>query len=528
MFAPAEEGKPSSADAICGKEDIMNKRDHLQALREADAYMEKVKDEVQKHPWRQDYHYSPTVGWINDPCGLVQIDGYYHMLCQHYPFSGAWGMMYLSHARSKDLVHWERLPEAVAPSEPYDYWDEKHGGVYTCCGIDDEGVYKIIYTGHTEAFGQVECLATAEDGIHFQKYEGNPILSKCPEGMRQNDFRDTKVWKRGKKWYLTAGTTDGKFGRVALYHSDDLIHWEFQSFIWESRGEYGSMPECPNFFEVDGKWVLIFAPLELEDRKAMYLVGDFDYDAGRFFPQTVGEVDWGLDYYAPQVFKDDMGRTLMMGWMESWSFHPWYLGNAKNGQNPHGYVYDCSEIGFNGSISTPRTISVCHDGKLKFDPVPELKTLRKDPRTQYNMMVKAEEKIPVTAGDNVHCEIFAAFDLTQTSADVIGFGLRSSREHETLLEFDLAHGEIIFDRTRSGNKSAVVRKCNLESVRKDELIVHIYMDSTTIELFTDDNRTVMTNCIYSPVESDGLYLYAKGGDALVSRLQTWGMEKVNQ
>ena len=47
------------------------------------------------------------------------------------------------------------------------------------------------------------------------------------------------------------------------------------------------MPECPNFFEVDGKWVLIFAPLELEDRKAMYLVGDFDYDAGRFFPQTV-------------------------------------------------------------------------------------------------------------------------------------------------------------------------------------------------------------------------------------------------
>ena len=144
MFAPAEEGKPSSADAICGKEDIMNKRDHLQALREADAYMEKVKDEVQKHPWRQDYHYSPTVGWINDPCGLVQIDGYYHMLCQHYPFSGAWGMMYLSHARSKDLVHWERLPEAVAPSEPYDYWDEKHGGVYTCCGIDDEVCIKLF------------------------------------------------------------------------------------------------------------------------------------------------------------------------------------------------------------------------------------------------------------------------------------------------------------------------------------------------------------------------------------------------
>ena len=106
-------------------------------------------------------------------------------------------MMYLSHARSKDLVRWERLPEAVAPSEPYDYW-MKSTAAFIPAAVSTTRVYKIIYTGHTEAFGQVECLATAEDGIHFTKYEGNPILSQCPDGMRQNDFRDTKVWKRGK------------------------------------------------------------------------------------------------------------------------------------------------------------------------------------------------------------------------------------------------------------------------------------------------------------------------------------------
>ena len=137
-----------------------------------------------------------------------------------------------------------------------------------------------------------------------------------------------------------------------------------------------------------------------------------------------------------------MGRTVMLGWMEAWSFHPWYLGNEKNGQNPHGYVYDCSEIGFNGSISTARTISVCHDGKLKFDPVPELKSLRKDPRTEYNRAVKAGENTPITAGDNIHCEIFATFDLTQTDADVIGFGIRSSKEHETLLNLTWPMGRL--------------------------------------------------------------------------------------
>ena len=497
--------------------------DHKEALREADEYMAKVKDEVQKHPWRPDYHYLPVAGWINDPCGLIQIDGWYHIFNQHYPFSGAWGMMYLSHARSRDLIHWEQLPEAIAPSEDYDYY--KKGGIYTCCAVDNEGVHTVIYTACTDKYGQVQCLATSEDGIHFEKYEGNPILSAPPEGMRKADFRDTKVWKRGKYWYLTAGTTDGKFGRVALYKSLNLTDWEFVNIIWESRGEYGTMPECPNFFELDGKWVLIFAPLELEDRKAMYLVGDFDYEVGKFYPQTVGEVDWGLDYYAPQVFQDDSGRTLMLGWMESWSFHPWYIGNS-NGQNPHGYKYDCSEIGFNGSVSTPRAISLCPDGKLKSDPVPELLQLRKDPWIKYNFEVKEGEKFNFNAGDNVHCEIVADIDLLSTDAKVVGLAMRSSAEYETLLEFDLEHGELVFDRTRSGNKSAVVRKCLLESAVKDRLSFRIFMDSTTVEIFTDGNRTVMSNCIYTPVESKGLYLYTKGGNAAVEVLRTWGMKKV--
>ena len=501
-----------------------NKRDHVEALKEADAYMERVKDEIYKHPWRQDYHYSPIAGWINDPCGLVQIDGWYHMFCQHYPFSGAWGMMYLSHARSRDLIHWEQLPEAFAPSKPYDYPD-KIGGVYTCCAVDDNGEYKVIYTGCTEQYGQVQCLATTKDGIHFEKDPQNPILSQYPPGMRQADFRDTKVWRHGKDWYLSCGTTAGKFGKVGLYRSPDLKNWEFVNFIWESVGEYGTMPECPNFFEVDGKWVLIFAPLELENRKAMYLVGDFDYKTCKFKPQTVGEVDWGLDYYAPQVFTDDSGRTLMLAWMESWSFHPWYLGNKACGQYPHGYLYDCAEIGFCGSISTPRTVSVCHDGKLKFDPVPELLQLRKDPWIRYNFDVTEREAFPM--GDNVHGEIFVDFDLTQTDAEVIGFALRSSNEHETLVEFDLKHGELIFDRTRSGNKSAVVRKCVLESAANDKLTVRMFLDSTSVEIFTDGNRTVMSNCIYSPIDSKDLFVYAKGGKVHVEALRTWGMKKVH-
>ena len=127
-------------------------------------------------------------------------------------------------------------------------------------------------------------------------------------------------------------------------------------------------------------------------------------------------------------------------------------------------------------------------------------------------------------GDGIHGEVFAEFDLTQTDAEVIGFALRSSKAHEKLVKFDMKHGELIFDRTRSGNKAAVVRKCVLESAAKDKLTVRMFLDSTSVEIFTDGNRTVMSSCIYTPEESRGLCIFAEGGSAHVESLRTWGMQ----
>ncbi len=42
------------------------------------------------------------------------------------------------------------------------------------------------------------------------------------------------------------------------------------------------MLECPNFFPLDGKWVLMFSPMGLQDRQVIYLTGDFDVQNGKF------------------------------------------------------------------------------------------------------------------------------------------------------------------------------------------------------------------------------------------------------
>ena len=52
--------------------------------------------------------------------------------------------MYLSHARSKDLVHWERLPEASLPASRMITGMKSMAAFIPAAVSNDEGVYKLF------------------------------------------------------------------------------------------------------------------------------------------------------------------------------------------------------------------------------------------------------------------------------------------------------------------------------------------------------------------------------------------------
>src|SRR5215217_4747048 len=173
---------------------------------------------------RPQFHFSPKIGWMNDPNGLVYYDKTYHLFYQYYPDSTVWGPMHWGHATSTDMVHWKHQPITLYPdSLGYIFSGSAVADINNTSGFGTNGKVPLvaIFTHHDpkgEKAGkndyQNQSLAySLDDGKTWMKYAANPVL-KNP-GIK--DFRDPKVrWhEESKKWIMTLATLD----RITFFSS---------------------------------------------------------------------------------------------------------------------------------------------------------------------------------------------------------------------------------------------------------------------------------------------------------------------
>ena len=314
------------------------------------------------------YHYRPEKGWINDPNGLVKFGGYYHIFYQHSPnFETPWHeSMHWGHTRTKDFIHFDELPVALFPDRDYD-----RDGCWSGTAIVKDDVLYLFYACIKDE-KQAVAVAYSTDGIHFEKYSGNPVIASFPPDGSP-DFRDPAVcYADGKYWCVMAsGNREKHTAVLLLYESEDLLRWKYCCVMREWQN--AKFAECPSFVKISDKYLLAASVCREDSQSFSLAVGTFEN--GRFITQAESEVDKGPDRYAGQIFSDNNGRAILISWIPGWN----YAGHRER------------DI---GCMSLPCEVTY-ENGTLRAFPLPEIRRFLtdRDPaliRTQNGFRIKRE------------------------------------------------------------------------------------------------------------------------------------------
>ncbi|WP_408009095.1 glycoside hydrolase family 32 protein [Pseudalkalibacillus sp. A8] len=484
---------------------------HNEQISKANTYIDRQQEIVKDSKYRFNYHMMPPVGWMNDPNGLIQYNGEYHLFYQHHPYAPEWGPMHWGHAKSRDLVNWEHLPIALAPSEYYDIGTIDDHGCFSGSAIEKDDELYLFYTGHSieREPMQVQCVAKSRDGIHFVKEAKNPVIDHFPKDGSK-DFRDPKVWQCGSQYYIVVGSKkDGK-GKALLYQSSNLIEWDYRGVVAESNGEQGDMWECPDLFPLGKEHALILSPMYGEkNEKPIIIFGEMDYNVAKFYQERSMLLDYGHDFYAPQTLKDDKGRRIMMGWMDMWF--------SKRPSENDGWV---------GAMTIPRELTYNQNGIFVQQPVEELKTLRKNHHCIESFEIYGERSFPKLEG--IGTEICIEFDMINSDSPVFGLNLRCSkdRSEKTVVKINKNAEEIIVDLTSAGEGESGIYKAPYKSTIDGKLNLRIFLDTTSIEIFVNHGEQVITNRIYPNTTSKEVDLFAEKGKARVLKADKWSLKSV--
>ncbi len=467
---------------------------------------EKVpQEELANDPHRPQYHFLSPANWMNDPNGLIQWRGQYHLFYQYNPNGPFHGTIHWGHAVSEDLVHWTHLPIALAPTPG----GLDKDGCWSGCAVDDHGTPTLVYTAvHPE----VQCIATSQDDLlTWNKHPGNPIIATPPPDLAVTGFRDPWVWRENNTWYLLLGSGIRDIGGAALlYKSRDLVHWDYvHPILVGDKNETGEMWECPGLFPLGDKHVLLVS-IQPEFRHTYYSIGT--YADHKFTPEDWGKIDSGEYFYAAQTLLDDQGRRLMWGWLKE--------GRSEEAQRAGGWA---------GVMSLPRILSIRPDGSLGVEPAPELKALRGEHHhvTDFDVPPASTKILEDARGDCL--EIIAEFE----PSDATAFGVRvrcsSDRTEQTSVLYDGAAERLVVDRQRSSLDSETDQGAcgtSFELVTGEMLKLYIFLDRSVLEVYAN-GRACITSRIYpSRADSLDVGLFARGDRVRLKSLDIWEMDSI--
>lgn len=439
--------------------------------------------------YRPQYHFSPAKNWTNDPNGLLFYEGEYHLFYQYNPYGDKWGHMSWGHAVSTDLIHWQHLPLAIA-----EYQDRTTGDstmifsgtavvdTNNSSGLCESGACLVaVFTSNVhrdnQGLRQHQSLAFSNDkGRTWKLYDQNPILD-----IGRKDFRDPKIfwYEPQQKWVMALVVPDQY--TVQLYQSKNLLKWDLMSEFGKV-GDTTRIWECPDLFQLpvenetgQFKWVLSLSgshPAGPTFVGMQYFVGDFDGTTFRS-PQTEARyIDYGKDYYAGIIFNNVSNRTLMLGWINNWT-----------------YANQVPTSPWRGAMSIPRQLVLKKEAErfhLHQRPLQEIETIRGDEITDLRAYKGGSLEIQLEwiGGDGTILELF------------------SNKDERTII--GMQGKQVFVNRKESGNANFQADFASIDQapVEGDTVQLRIFVDQSIVEVYVNNGEATITSQIFPNGENN--------------------------
>ena len=225
-------------------------------------------------------------------------------------------------------------------------------------------------------------------------------------------------------------------------------------------------------------------------------------------------IDRGRDFYAVNSWNNlPDNKRRWIAWMNNWD-----------------YGTSIPTSPWRSAQSIPRDVSletIDSNVQLVQTPIPELRKLRQDDScNNQNGLITAGTTALGTRGKAL--EIIAEFQVG--TASQFGFKVRTGTGEETLVGYDAPAGEVFVDRTNSGQSSFsnlfAGRQTAPLPAENGRVKLHIFVDWSSVEVFGGDGQTVITDQIFPMPSSDGLALFANGGNAKLVSLHIWQLRSI--
>ncbi len=484
-------------------------------------------DVTNQEKFRPAFHHTPQYGWMNDPNGMFYKDGQWHLYYQWNPYGSKWQNMTWGHSSSSDLVNWKHHPAAIEPNGL--------GAVFSgSSAIDTEGsagfgedALVAMYT--SAGASQIQSLAYSHDnGETFTIYPGNPVITLDSEARDPNMFwnPETKLWT-----LILAHALDKE---MLIFTSPDMKEWTLQSSFGKGLGAQDGVWECPDLFELPvagtdmKKWVLlcnINPGGPFGGSGIQYFVGDFD--GKTFKPDTDKEgnvltkwLDYGKDNYAVVSWSDaPADRRTVIGWMSNWQ-----------------YASEVPTKQFRSANTLPRDLSlfVGNDGQIyaASTPSPELTKLRgKLSANVKSVSVKGKGKTYSLPTDNDGvCELLMNIEPGDASSVSLTFGNEAGEK--SVLTYSPDSATLSFDRRESGvvdfsqDFPAITTTPTFGNGKN--LSLQIYVDRSSMEVFANDGKGVMTNLVFPNQPYTTLTISTGSGSAKIKNLKIYSINTENK